>query len=73
MRFFEELQYKARTLLYEKDRQRAIKKQKQTYKRQDKGHSFKENSKVKDLMDSLDEMDAYLEEKVDEWNFKIKK
>ncbi|MBU3810723.1 MAG: hypothetical protein H9893_03620 [Candidatus Niameybacter stercoravium] len=73
MRFFEELQYKARTLLYEKDRQRAIKKQKQTYKSSDKGHNFKENSKVKDLMDSLDEMDAYLEEKVDEWNFKIKK
>ena len=73
MRFFEELQYKARTLLYEKDRQRAIKKQKQMYKNPDKGHSVKENSKVKDLMDSLEEMDAYLEEKVDEWNFKIKK
>ena len=73
MRFFEELQYKARTLLYEKDRQRAIKKQKQMYKNPDKGHSFKENSKVKDLMDYLEEMDAYLEEKVDEWNFKIKK
>lgn len=73
MRFFETIQYKARAFLYEKDRQRMYKKQKQGDKSLDTGHSFKDNSKVKDLMDSLDEMDAYLEEKIDEWNFKIKK
>ena len=73
MRFFEELQYKVRTLLYEQDRQRALKKQKQLYKPPNKEHGFKENSKMKDFMNSLDEMDAYLEEKVDEWNLKIKK
>ena len=73
MHFFEELQYRLRNFLYEKDRQRAYKQKNHTYK-DSKSHSdFDESSKVKDFMDSLDEIDAYLEEKVDEWNLKIKK
>ena len=73
MRFFEEFQYRVRTFFYEKDRKRVHKKQNQTCKGSEKGNGFKENDKVKKLMNSLDEMDAYLEEKVDAWNFKIKK
>lgn len=73
MHFFEELQYKVRALLYEQERQYAMKKRKQMDKPPKKEHGFKENSKIKDLMSALDEMDTYLEEKVDEWNLKIKK
>lgn len=73
MRFFESLQYKARTFLYEKDRAKAHKKQTHTYNDSESDRNLKGTSKVKELMDSLDEIDAYLEEKVDEWNLKIKK
>lgn len=73
MHFFEELQYKVRALLYEQERQYAMKKRKQMDNPSKKEHGLKENSKIKDLMSALDEMDTYLEEKVDEWNLKIKK
>lgn len=73
MRLFEALQYKARAFLYEKNRQRAYKKQGHSYKNFEADKNLEENGRVKEFWDSLDEIDIYLEEKIDEWNFKIRK
>lgn len=69
MRFIEQVQYKLRNFLYNQERAKANKKSESSYSiNQDA-----EKKPVKKLMNSLDEMDAYLEEKVEEWNLKIKR
>lgn len=71
MRFFEQFQYKARNFLYEKDRERNYKKQSnQSYYGESKSQG---DNKMKKFLSSIDEIDIFLEEKVDEWNLKIKK
>ena len=75
MRFFEEIQYKLRTFLYDQERARYNKKGMTHHKRErdvylgDKGN----DTPFHKVMNSLEEMDAYLEEKVEEWNLKIKR
>lgn len=73
MRFFEELQYKARNFLYEKEREKKHKQQSNHNNSYYSKSNSSEDSVVKKLLDSMDEIDTYLEEKVDEWNLKIKK
>ncbi|MDA3731113.1 hypothetical protein PBV87_06375 [Niameybacter massiliensis] len=69
MRFFEQVQYKLRTFLYEQERAKANKKTGSSYS----SNKNDEEKPIKKIMNSLDEMDAYLEEKVEEWNLKIKR
>lgn len=73
MRFFEQFQYKARNFLYEKDRERNYQKQSKSNQSYYEDSKFQEDNKMKKFLNSMDEIDIYLEEKVDEWNLKIKK
>ena len=72
MNFFEQFQYKARNFLYEKDREKKYKKQSRYNQSYDDLNRQKEG-KVNQFLSSIDQIDNYLEEKVDEWNLKIKK
>nr|WP_307992703.1 hypothetical protein [uncultured Niameybacter sp.] len=75
MRFIEQVQYKLRTFLYDQERARYNKKSMtHSKKERDVYLGDKENdTPFHKMMSSLDEIDAYLEEKIDEWNLKIKK
>ncbi|MEF9960246.1 hypothetical protein [Niameybacter sp.] len=75
MRFFEQIQYKLRNFLYDQERAKYNKKNSYTDKkdRDYSGNQQEDNKPIHKFMDSLDEMDAYLEEKIEEWNLKIKK
>lgn len=75
MRYIEQIQYKLRTFLYEQERARSFKKNASNYKKDTDFHSVNpdKNSPFHNMISSLDEIDAYLEEKIEEWNLKIKK
>lgn len=75
MRFMEQVQYKLRTFLYDQERARYNKKSMTHYKKERDVYLGDKESDTPfhKMMSSLDEIDAYLEEKIEEWNLKIKK
>lgn len=76
MRFLEQIQYRLRGFLYDQERSKYSKKSSYSDKVGRDKYLKNERDEEKPLnkfMSSLDEMDSYLEEKVEEWNLKIKR